>query len=279
MNTLPVTQKEYQYLPKVKKFYYLIIFGLVIVELVLIRLNYPKIRDEKWYLGVIHLLIASSLPVSILYRLIRHIHPLIHTRFSWHEKGIKLIKRGKELQVDFDQISKIKISRWPTWWGGGFNIHLKSGQVFYLLSFIEKGHEILSNLMQKRPSVEVVGPVTGYLKRAPYIAATWNRWLLMRKHWHWFVLKHLTMPLIAAIWLWQKNVDSGFPLEGWLISAFVGNAFISSGVYQMQEEWLLHKASQAKSSEAVFLKWVYGFQSLYFVVAVTTLFLVGLVQF
>ena len=125
--------------------------------------------------------------------------------------------------------------------------------------------------MKENPGLYVSGPVVGFIKRAPYVSATWKRWKLIRIWWHWFLLKHLTLPLIAALWLWQRNSPSEIPLEIWLISTFIGNVVISAFVYHLQEEWLLHKANQVHSPDQEFRAWVIGFQAFYFVLVLAAL--------
>ena len=194
-----------KYRPSVLRFYRWVIGLTLVAELIIIRINLFKIMDETWLMGTVSLLLASTVPLSILLRMFFVVRPAIKSEYELKADGVIIHRGSKDREFKFTDVAKVNYSWLSPRFFGGFNLELPTGQKFRFFSILENSHKVLEQLHEVRSDVLVEEEYQQYIKASQRVSESWAR--LSRKIGNWKMLlsKYIVFPCMAAWFLWFKG--------------------------------------------------------------------------
>ncbi|RME14075.1 MAG: hypothetical protein D6797_09675 [Bdellovibrio sp.] len=245
-----------EYRDSVKQFYYLVIGILILSELVILRLNLPKVVGEDWWLALVKLLLASSVPVTMFGRLYIFFRPAIFSTYKLLDDRLLICFKRKERELMFSQVKEIKLTWLPPRFFGGFIVVMKSGKKFLFLSILKDSHLIFEAITRQQRDLLSEEKKRKYLKQSAHVEVSWGRLLQKLTNWKMILLKWVTLPSgFAAIFSYLMPQRSfGYFFIVFLIIALFVSAVLNSFEEAQILDYLAEEESREEDREAFFSK-------------------------
>ena len=160
----------------------------------------------------IKILVASSVPISILIRLLFFIRPRLFARYRLAENRL-IIERGKKkFELQFKDISRILISKVSPRFLGGFMVEMQSGMKLRFPSALAGNHLILAAASRERPELLPDKLLEPYVALCQQVDASWQRMAKKLRNIPLMAVKYLLLPgLLCAFWYQQFPSPEGAP--------------------------------------------------------------------
>ena len=177
----------------------------LLAELIIIRINLFKILDETWLMGTVSLVLASTVPISILVRMLFVVRPAIKSEYELHSDHVVIHRGSKDRQFKFTDVAKVNYSWLSPRFFGGFNLELTSGQKFRFFSILENSHKVLEQLHEVRADVLVEEEYQDYIQASQRVSESWARLSQKLSNWKMLLVKYIVFPVLSAWFLWFKG--------------------------------------------------------------------------
>ena len=198
MSQLEVLQR-YEYRSVTRKLYLWSVAALLLSCLIIVRIRMVEVLEEETFLAVGKLILACSVPLSILARLVIIVQPRIFSSYEVSEKDIFRVRGKKRHQFSMDNIAKVHISVFSPRFFGGFRIHMKSGQVLTFLSALKDSHQILERIIAVRPELIGADKYKRYMDQSRRVDVSWRRLREKWLNWKMVVAKYILVPVVLTV--------------------------------------------------------------------------------
>lgn len=188
---------EYQFF--VKKIYTWIIVLVVIVELVLLRLTWPRVQDQDLWLIVVKLILASTVPISILFRAHFFVRPWLFAKYHLLKNCLNIEFKKRKQEVDFSNLERVAFSWVSPRFFGGYILHLKTGHKIRIFSVLKGSEILLERLIEYRKDLFNLKKCEHYIHRAKHVEESWKRLAESFKNWKKQLLFLLVLPLFLSL--------------------------------------------------------------------------------
>ncbi len=246
---------EFEYRPTIKKIYYFVLLATLIFLCVLLRINIVKLSAETYIGTTIKLILVAVVPLSILFRLLFFIRPIIFSKYVLETPFLFIQFRKKTKKVDLRQIEKLSLTLFSPRFFGGFKIELPSGEKFRFLSFLQNNHKVVEFLRNNSPQLLPATKFDGYIFTSRCVLVSWKRMLWRLKKWPFVLLKYGGVPLGFFLYLYSKvrlSSSAEFSeLERWglIFFSFISINFLVSATVNYFEEKTLNRRIFDKSDD------------------------------
>ena len=164
-----------EYRQAFKRLYYFTLVGAFLAEVLILRVNLAKFSDQSQLIMGLKILAASSIPLSVLIRLLFFVRPRLFARY-WLEDERLVIERGKKkFELKFSDISRILISKLSPRFLGGFMVEMRSGQKLRFPSALYGNYLILEKAAKVCPKLLPEQVLSPYLLLSKQVDASWTR--------------------------------------------------------------------------------------------------------
>lgn len=203
------------YRPIVKKLFWYVIAGSLLAEMVIIRIKYPEYKGGDVTSALIVILLASTVPFTILFRMLVIIRPRIFADYEVCDDRYyrKLGKKNDEIM--FSQIESVRISKLSPRFLGGFTLRLKSGQKATFLSLLKGNEHLLERIVNINGSLLSRERVQTYKATCQLVEFSWQRIQEKLKNWKVLLAKYLVVPVLISFSM--KSLFSLKFVELWII--------------------------------------------------------------
>ncbi len=220
----PEALHSYEYRSITRKLYLWLVAALLLACLIIVRVRMVEVLEEETFLAMGKLIIACSVPLSVLARLILIVQPRIFSRYEVSDTDIFKVRGRQRHQFSMDHIANVRISMFSPRFLGGFRIQMKSGQVMTFLSALKDSHQILEKVIAARPDLLESDRFHRYLEQSRRVDVSWHRLREKWLNWKMVGVKYIIAPVLLTV-----------------VSVFVGNTLgstytlVDNFIYQ----WLL----------------------------------------
>jgi len=193
-----------------KTLFFIVLLGSITAQALIVVAKLPTFYILPWYKATFGLIIASTAPLTLMFRVIVFARPRIFASLEvFPDRMVRSFGKKKEI-VLFSQIQKLKISWVQPRWLGGFTLELKSGQKFFFLSALERTHEVLDKMVALHPDIVDEKRFKEYMFLNKIVETSWERIREKLRNWHIFIFKYLIFGLVLA----RLAYENGHQLEG-----------------------------------------------------------------
>lgn len=247
-STKPIDDlKTVAYRPIIHKLFWFSLLILLMIELIIYRLHYKDLESAGMVFGSVKFIIASSVPLGILLRLLIIVRPRIFTRFKLSINSLILFQSKKENEIHYSQVKELRKSFLSPIFLGGFVIVLNSGKKLFFSSIIRNDYLILEGLKKYSPNLMPEDSFNELIISTKKIDSYWSHIQSKLKNPKYLGLKLLSSPItslaVAYTLFSQSNPEKLDLLEPsfhsyLFLGSFLLNVF--SGI------WASHIAYQKK---------------------------------
>lgn len=215
---------RYSYKPFIRQMYWVAFWLLIFAEFIVLRVNINEIMQEDWLGAIINGILASTVVLSLFYRLFFHIRPRVFSEYElqgdeiliWHGKRCKKFK--------FDQILQVRKTVLPPQYGGGFSVQLNTGQKFMFSTLLMGFNQFLNGVNNKKDLI----PEKAYSKlsdQAKHLPMIWEYMQFKFKKWPVGLAKWVALPLVIGLVKYKMSESTDTSI--WL---FLGITTLVGGV-------------------------------------------------
>lgn len=156
-------------------------------------------------MGVISLVLVSTVPISILIRVFFFIRPWIKSECELFDDRLVITSGSKKRELKFSDVARVNYSWLSPRFFGGFNLELASGQKFRFFSVLDNSHTVLERLHAVRSDVMVEEEYQNYIQVSQKVDESWSRLSRKISNWKMLTVKFVIMPTLCAWFLWYKG--------------------------------------------------------------------------
>ncbi|MCB0407259.1 MAG: hypothetical protein KDD34_03585, partial [Bdellovibrionales bacterium] len=185
-------------------FFYRFFIGLLILAcLIIIRYRLAEVLEEETLLAIGKLILACSVPLSLLVRIFFVFRPRILATYELYEDHLVRIFRKKRYVISFQEIKEIRLSFLSPRFLGGFSLLTQNGQKLQFLSALKNSHIILKEIIKSRVDLLDEKRFQKYLQSSQFVDVSWQRIREKLKEWKLIGVKFLAIPaVIFLVVLW-----------------------------------------------------------------------------
>ncbi len=219
MNEGVENQNIIVYRPFLHRLYYLANILIWLSVAVLYRLNHEQIEELGWLQGGFKLLLASSVPLGIWFRLYIVVRPRIFSKIWIDGNSLWIQFKKKKSEIHFSQIKNLKPSFVPPKFMGGYQVELHSGKKLFFGSLLKNDFLILQAIRKYSPNLLEHSKFQLLISRTQTCDEYWNRVLKKVENKFYLGYKFLLLPLCSFAvfffgfkneWLDFKGQDPNF---------------------------------------------------------------------
>ena len=143
MNDTQSSSISLQYRAFVSRLYYTALVLCLLSIALIYRWHWQELESLHWSASVWRLLLLTSVPCGILWRLFFRVRPRLFAKLSLEGNHLYIDFGKNRSDIHFSQIREIRPSWLPPKYFGGFSLILNSGQKFFIGSLLKDSHRIL----------------------------------------------------------------------------------------------------------------------------------------
>lgn len=195
----PEALSKYEYRSVTRKLYLWAVAALLLSCLIIVRVRMVEVLEEETLLALGKLILACSVPLSVLVRLVLIVQPRIFSSYEVNGADIFRVRGRKRHQFSMENISKISISVFSPRFFGGFRIQMKSGQTLTFLSALKNSHQILEKVVAVRPDLLDSDRFHRYIEQSRRVDVSWRRLREKWLNWKMLATKYLFAPAVLTV--------------------------------------------------------------------------------
>ncbi|MEO0335784.1 MAG: hypothetical protein AAF202_05295, partial [Pseudomonadota bacterium] len=147
---------------------------------------------------ILRLVVACSVPFSVLLRLYFWVRPRIYSIYEiYPNQFIRVFRNQREMHM-FDEIEDVKISMLSPRFFGGFTVKMKNGKKTMFLSALKNSYKLLDLITEQRPELVEPTQLRNYLRMSRIVDVSWKRMKEKLTQWRVLILKLIALPLGLA---------------------------------------------------------------------------------
>ncbi len=189
---------QLEYRPQVKKFFFYLLGFCLFSILILFRIEYGKIGNEDWYKGLFKMILAASVPITIIVKLIFVFRPKIFTKYRIFNDKIEVLRGRSSNELYFKDIDRIRFSWFSPRFFGGFALHFRSGQLLKFPSLVENCSELIQKVAHARADLVSEEKLKEYILLNEVVGISWTRVKERFLLWQVWVSKLVLFPLLLS---------------------------------------------------------------------------------
>ncbi|NQZ02837.1 MAG: hypothetical protein HRT45_19410 [Bdellovibrionales bacterium] len=187
--------KRLTYRDSTKVLYKIAIGISLIAVLIIIRQRVVHYMDVPFEQTILKLVLACSVPFSVLMRLYFWVRPRIYSIYEVHADSFVRVYRNQREINKYDDVARIKISLLSPRFFGGFSVYMNNGKKTHFLSALKNSHKLLELMVEKRPGLVEKQQFAKYLKMSRIVDVSWKRMKDKLADWKVVVGKLIILPL------------------------------------------------------------------------------------
>ncbi|MCB0366204.1 MAG: hypothetical protein H6624_15090 [Bdellovibrionaceae bacterium] len=227
-----------------KRLYKVALIGSVVAIAIIIRLHIGRFPDDTNLVMGFRILVACSLPLSIIIRLWFFVRPRLFSKY-WLEEHRLLIEQGrKKFEMKFTEIKRIVISRISPRFLGGFRVEMNSGMKIRFPSALAGNYMVLEAIANARPDMVPDKIMDRYRQMSRQVDASWKRMGRKLRNLPMMAVKYFVFPgLLIMAWYKKYPSPSGAPVFDralLVVGGHVLGLYILAFVINHLEERMFH---------------------------------------
>lgn len=233
---------ELKYRKTVFYFFYTTVFLCLAALLIVFRLNILRLQELPWYDISFKLLLAASIPITILIRAFFFFAPRLFSHYKADAAKLMITRWGHTREIYYEQINCIRFSKLSPRFFGGFRIRLKSGTWLRFPSLMENSSHLLKMIQQSRPDLADRDEFDRFSHTASLVEVSWQRLRGKWRNWKVILFKYFAYPAVIATFFHGYGfliVPAQSPAENWLFwfaAIFTGHLFLAFTLNHFEEK-------------------------------------------